>query len=208
MPVSGFAAIVTGALVAAVLAGSSTPAAQPVSTSAHVIAIAAELSFCNRIGGMASHGSTPAPVAAAMASGTTGTAAPRIRVTVFPVLLADHTLPEMSTAIPAGVALGPQAPVDSVPPDPQYPPVGDTAVPALLSTLTVPFAFATHTCPTPSTAIARGSLTPPVVIAVELIAAPCRLNSLTPFVLATHTSPDASNARPSAFAIVPSPAPV
>ncbi len=54
------------------------------------------------------HGLTPAPLAAPVASGATGAAAPRIRVTVFAVLLGTHTLPEISIAIPAGVLPGPE----------------------------------------------------------------------------------------------------
>jgi hypothetical protein len=132
-----------------------------------------------------------------VASGTTGAAAPRILVTVFAVLLGTHTLPEMSTAMPPGVLPEPEKPVE-----------GDTAAPALLSTLTVPFEFATHTWPRPSTATASGLLMPPTVSAVDVIATPCRLNSLTPLLLATHIFPDESNANPSALAIVPTPPPV
>jgi hypothetical protein len=54
------------------------------------------------------HGFTPGPLAAPVASGTTGAAAPRIRVTVFAALLGIHTLPEMSIAIPAGAPAGPE----------------------------------------------------------------------------------------------------
>jgi hypothetical protein len=113
------------------------------------------------------------------------------------VLLGTHTLPEVSIAIPAGVLPGPGYPLD-----------GDTAAPALLSTLTVPFPFATHTCPAPSIATASGLLTPPPVYALGLTADPCHVYLLTPSAFATHTLPDASNASPSGLAIVPTPAPV
>src|ERR1035438_3044125 len=131
--------------------------------------------------------------------GAAGAAAPRILVRVLLPLLAIHTLPARSMAIPVGVDRS----VGSA-----IPPEGEIADAAFENKLTALLPSVTHTWPDPSMAMAAGEFSPPPEVIV-FCAVPTWLVSFTSGPVPTlHTFPAWSIATsvfapPSAPEVIP-----